>query len=129
MHSDVMIRKELVDRLEIVRSDVEANLERLSATKARLQEVQGDWAAGKGTREFLHESAYARLLARFESQPVIEQAKGILMAESRCTADEAFDMLRRASQRQNTRVRDLAAQIVARASKTPHRGNGSPAVR
>lgn len=128
MGSDLVVRKELVDRLEIVRSDVEENLERLNATKARLQEARGNWVAAQGTREFLHESAYARLLARFESQPVIEQAKGILMAESRCTADEAFEMLRRASQRQNTRVRDLAAQIVARASKTPRRGNGSAAV-
>jgi AmiR/NasT family two-component response regulator len=28
--------------------------------------------------------------------PVIEQAKGILMAQHRCGADEAFDLLRRA---------------------------------
>jgi AmiR/NasT family two-component response regulator len=33
--------------------------------------------------------------------PVIEQAKGILIAQTGCTPEEAFDMLRRASQRSN----------------------------
>ena len=93
----------------------------LSERRAQLQEARERRTAAKMTREILHESAYARLLARLESQPVIEQAKGILMAESRCSAEDAFEMLRRASQRQNVRVRDLAAQIVARASNNAQR--------
>ena len=44
--------------------------------------------------------------------PVIEQAKGVLMAQQRCGPDEAFDLLRRASQRANVKVSVLAAQIV-----------------
>ena len=64
-------------------------------------------------RDLLQQSEYARLLARLESMPVIEQAKGILMAESRCGDVQAFDLLRRASQRANVPVRDLAARIVA----------------
>jgi len=44
--------------------------------------------------------------------PVIEQAKGILMAQQRCSPDEAFDLLRRASQRFNLPVRVLAARLV-----------------
>ena len=48
-----------------------------------------------------------------ESMPVIEQAKGIVMAQQRCGPDEAFDLLRRASQRKNVKVSVLAAQIVA----------------
>jgi ANTAR domain len=64
-------------------------------------------------REMLHRSEYLRLLARLETMPVIEQAKGILMAQSGCTDTEAFDLLRRASQRSNVPVRELAAQIVA----------------
>ena len=47
--------------------------------------------------------------------PVIEQAKGILIAQTGCTPEEAFDMLRRASQRSNVRVSELAAGIVDRA--------------
>ena len=46
------------------------------------------------------------------SQPLIEQAKGMLMAQHGCTADEAFDMLREASMRANRKLRDLAAAIV-----------------
>ena len=69
-------------------------------------------------REVLRRSEYLRLRARLESMPVIEQAKGIIMAQSRCTEAEAFDMLRRASQRSNISVRDLAARIVAKASGT-----------
>jgi GAF domain-containing protein len=43
--------------------------------------------------------------------PVIEQAKGILMAQQGCGPDEAFDLLRRASQRFNVPVRVLAARL------------------
>jgi hypothetical protein len=124
---DLLDRRALADRLETVRSDVQSNLERLSATLAQVEESRKKWEAGRDSRTVLHQSAYARLLARFESQPVIEQAKGILMAESHCSPDEAFEMLRRASQRQNIRVRDLAAQIVARASGAHrHRPSGAP---
>jgi len=68
-------------------------------------------------RELLQRSEYARLLARLETMPVVEQAKGIIMAQSRCGETEAFDILRRASQRSNIPVRTLAAQIVAKAAK------------
>ena len=67
--------------------------------------------------ELLGRSGYARLWARLETMPVIEQAKGILMAQSGCGPEAAFDVLRRASQRSNVPVRDLAAQIVARTAE------------
>jgi len=44
--------------------------------------------------------------------PVIEQAKGIVMAQQRCGPDEAFDLLRRASQRFNVKISVLAAQMI-----------------
>ena len=75
------------------------------------------WSSPAG-RERLQRSEYARLLARLETMPVIEQAMGIIIAQSHCTEAEAFDMLRRASQRSNMPVRDLAAQIVAKAAGT-----------
>jgi AmiR/NasT family two-component response regulator len=49
------------------------------------------------------------------SRATIEQAKGLLMGSEGCTADGAFDILRRASQRQNVKLRDIAEQLVARA--------------
>jgi hypothetical protein len=44
--------------------------------------------------------------------PVIEQAKGIVMAREGCGPEEAFDMLRRASQRGNVKVHVMAAVLV-----------------
>jgi GAF domain-containing protein len=49
---------------------------------------------------------------------VIEQAKGIIMAERRCTADEAFAILTKISQDSNRKVRHIAAALVAR-TQTP----------
>ncbi|HLI16107.1 MAG TPA: ANTAR domain-containing protein [Acidimicrobiales bacterium] len=45
------------------------------------------------------------------SRDVIGQAKGILMAREGITADQAFDRLRRASQRLNLKLRDIADQV------------------
>ena len=50
-----------------------------------------------------------------ESRAVIEQAKGVLMAQRGIDAQQAFDMLREASQRYNRKLRDIAAGIVASA--------------
>ena len=47
-----------------------------------------------------------------ESRAVIEQAKGVLMAQRGVNAQQAFDMLRDASQRYNRKLRDIAAGIV-----------------
>jgi GAF domain-containing protein len=47
-----------------------------------------------------------------ESRAVIEQAKGVLMAQRHVDADQAFDILRDASQRYNRKLRDIAAGIV-----------------
>lgn len=75
--------------------------------------------AGPDGPDRLRHSAYARLQAQLASMPVIEQAKGIMMARYGWGEDEAFDALRRASQRSNIRVRDLAATIVAGTAQLP----------
>jgi transcriptional regulator with GAF, ATPase, and Fis domain len=49
------------------------------------------------------------------SRAVIEQAKGILMAPGGIDEDAAFELLVRASQRENTKLRDVAAKVVANA--------------
>jgi len=48
------------------------------------------------------------------TRPVINQAKGILMAQEGCTPDEAFDILREASQHRNRPLRDIAQELVER---------------
>jgi GAF domain-containing protein len=47
-----------------------------------------------------------------ESRAVIEQAKGVLMAQRGVDAQQAFDMLRDASQRYNRKLREIALGIV-----------------
>ncbi len=47
-----------------------------------------------------------------ESRAVIEQAKGVLMAQRHVDADQAFELLREASQRSNRKLRDIALAIV-----------------
>ena len=54
-----------------------------------------------------------------ESRAVIEQAKGILMGQRRCTVDEAFDILRDISQRSNRKLRDVAEALVAETQRKP----------
>jgi len=55
-----------------------------------------------------HEEQLEQAIA---SRDVIGQAKGILMAREGVTADQAFDMLTRASQRLNVKLRDLAEGV------------------
>ncbi|SDS50050.1 ANTAR domain-containing protein [Friedmanniella luteola] len=59
----------------------------------------------------------AGLQEAMRSRATIEQAKGVLMAQQRCSADAAFALLVRASQRDNVKLRDLAAALVERAAR------------
>ena len=102
-------------------------------TRENLQLIQDAWSETARLQarrqesctdqDRLRYSAYARLQARLASMPVIEQAKGVLMAQCGWTADEAFDALRRASQRSNIRVRNLAAMIVASTARDRAQGD------
>ncbi len=53
-----------------------------------------------------------QLRAALDSRAVIEQAKGVLMRDHRIDSEEAFEMLRHASQHTNRKLRDVAAAIV-----------------
>ena len=52
------------------------------------------------------------LRRKLETQPVIEQAKGILMGCYGVSSDEAFDLLSRWSQDTNTKLHQVALSIV-----------------
>lgn len=54
----------------------------------------------------------AELEAKAASRDLIGMAKGMIMARTNVSDDEAFDILRRASQRMNIKLREVAAQIV-----------------
>lgn len=86
----------------------------LVGTARRLCDELEQVAAPVSRAELLRRSPSARLRARLETMPVVEQAKGIIMAQCHCEPAEAFDLLRQASQRSNVPVRELAAAIVSR---------------
>ena len=54
------------------------------------------------------------------SRAVIEQAKGILMERHKIKEDEAFTILTHASQRTNTKLRDVASELI-RTGALPNR--------
>jgi len=65
----------------------------------------------------------AQLSTAMQSRAVIDQARGILMAEHHCDAAAAFALLRATSQASNRKMRDLAADLVRRAAE-PQQGRG-----
>lgn len=52
------------------------------------------------------------------SRSVIDQAIGIIMAQNRCSAETAFDLLRQASQHRNVKLRNVAEDIVTAVGTT-----------
>ena len=93
---------------------------------ARAQATRDQILRGRSQREVLHDSAFARLATRHQTMAVIEQAKGVIMAQQGCTPEEAFDLLRRVSQRANVKVNVLAAQIVEHVVASGNDGNVTP---
>jgi hypothetical protein len=108
----------LAAQLRASRRKAQENWQLIQAAWDRAHQIRAVRLAATTDEERLRYSAYARTRAKLASLPVIEQAKGIIMAQCGWSEDQAFDALRRASQRENIKVRDLAAQIVARAASS-----------
>lgn len=102
----------LQDALEAARLEHLAEAPKAKGARARPPEISGWIEVGQSHPEVMRHSAFARVQAQLESLPMIEQAKGILMAQQRCGPEEAFELIRRASQLANIKVRALAAEIV-----------------
>lgn len=66
----------------------------------------------------------ADLQRAMESRAVIDQALGVVMAQNRCDADQAFAILRQASQHRNAKLREVAAAVVASVGRA---GEAAPA--
>lgn len=66
------------------------------------------------------------LEAALGSRDVIGQAKGLLMAREDISSDEAFTVLRRASQRLNVKLRDIADGVVAGNEEVPRSSVDDP---
>ncbi|WP_043373290.1 ANTAR domain-containing protein [Streptomyces mutabilis] len=72
-------------------------------------------AAPAAPAEQLHvlQEEVEQLRRAIASRPVIDQARGVLMALHACTSDEAWHILREASQLSNTKLRTVAAAVTA----------------
>ncbi|MGC5343008.1 GAF and ANTAR domain-containing protein [Streptomyces sp. DT24] len=66
----------------------------------------------------------ADLQAALRSRTVIDQAIGVIMGQRRCSSDEAFGLLRTASQHRNIKLRDLCTELVTNLSGRPPSGEG-----
>jgi len=106
-------------------------LEAAARALARSTELQSRTAEAMTTAQHLRAEAarqrpghvqalrdeIAGLRRAIETRAVIEQAKGVLMAKLGCDSDGAFDHLRRQSQQENRRLREVAAEIVEAAQR------------
>ena len=70
-------------------------------------------------RDEQHAAQVANLQRALDSRDIIGQAKGIIVATKRCTADEAFALLREQSQVENRKLAEVAMEIASNAARRP----------
>jgi ANTAR domain len=114
------------ERWEASRRETRALRQRSEQARARARMTRHKVLVARSHQERLADSGAAWLQARLGTMPVIEQAKGIVIAQQRCGPGEAFDVLRRASQQTNIKLHVLAAQIVEHFASSADRGNVTP---
>lgn len=82
---------------------LEAGVEVAEMLAVAVANAESHWQLGEQARN---------MRLAMQSRAVIEQAKGVLMAQRKVDADVAFEILRDASQRYNRKLRDIATGIV-----------------
>lgn len=88
----------------------EASDERIRAAEAYAEQLGGDIL---GVDAYRSAAKLARDMAEaMRSRVVIEQAKGILMADNRISDEAAFEQLSQRSQNANMKLRDVAQRLV-----------------
>jgi hypothetical protein len=68
-------------------------------------------------RQDAFEGEIETIRVALETRDLIGQAKGIIIATMRCTADEAFVLLKKQSNAENRKLPEIAAEIVATAQR------------
>jgi tetrahydromethanopterin S-methyltransferase subunit F len=77
---------------------------RVETNREVIRELRGEGLVARGRADNLE--------AALRSSRVIGAAVGIVMAERRCTQEEEFEVLRKASQDHNVKLRDVAEALV-----------------
>ena len=108
--SEAGLRRVLADYRELLRASGDA------AGVADLLEVTDQVAAMVTRQEELVEEVL-HLRAALTSRATIDQAKGVIMADRRCTAEEAFALLRELSNHSQVKLADVALAFVYRAQR------------
>jgi hypothetical protein len=110
-HDDIeRLRQELAECLaDALRAEDETR-----ADSERLQHLHDDELA---LARHFRDDDVANFEQALASRDVIGQAKGITMVALQCTADQAFDLLRRQSQHQNRKLVEIATEIADRVSR------------
>jgi GAF domain-containing protein len=80
-----------------------AGLEAAEIIAVAVANADAHWQLGEQARN---------MRLAMDSRAVIEQAKGVLMAQRHVDSDQAFEILREASQRYNRKLREIAEGIV-----------------
>jgi GAF domain-containing protein len=94
----------------------------LSDRQLRLATAYADQLAAtlQGVDAYRSTARVAQDMAEaMRTRAVIEQAKGMIMAEERINADKAFERLATLSQHANVKLRDVSLQLVERRSRPP----------
>jgi hypothetical protein len=63
----------------------------------------------------------ADLKTAMATRPLIDAACGVIMAQNRCSHDQAFKLMVKASSHRNQKLHDVAAEIIARLGVTPEK--------
>jgi anti-anti-sigma factor len=87
---------------------------------ALLLATHASLALAHATTAELAELDRAHLRRAISSRDVIGQAKGVLMARQGISAEEAFDLLRRTSQKLNVKLIEVATTLVGRQTDRDH---------
>jgi hypothetical protein len=99
-------------RVELSDDDIQRGLRFASQIAAALESIDAHRSTAK---------LAANMAEAMRTRAVIEQAKGMLMADNQISDEEAFTMLTRLSQRSNVKVRDVARRLVhTRSGSEPH---------
>src|SRR5215218_2029143 len=89
---------------------IQAGLEVAEVVAVAVANADAHWQLGEQARN---------MRIAMDSRAVIEQAKGVLMAQRHVDAEQAFEILREASQRYNRKLREIALGIVESTQERP----------
>ena len=119
-HTERALEAATEDRAAAFEDRVEARVDRAHAREGRGRAASARSALELTVARAEHaEETTAHLETGMETQRVIGQAQGLLMAHYKIDAEMALEMLAGIAQARNAKVREVARQVVAAEPKAP----------